>query len=49
MVDKPLEPVKAAVRAWHAAGFGYGDLRGCSIKVAANAVFTLNWLGLLGQ
>ena len=38
MVDKPVEPLKAAVHALHAAGFVHGDLRGCNILMATSAV-----------
>ena len=51
MVDKPVEPLKAAVRALHAAGFVHGDLRGCNILMAASAVYLidLNGQGSWGQ
>ena len=51
MVDKPVEPLKAAVRALHAAKFVHGDLRGCNILVAASAVYLIDWewAGLWGQ
>ena len=50
VVDKPVEPLKAAVRALHAAGFVHGDLRGCNILVAASAVYLIDfeWAGLVG-
>jgi len=50
MVDKPVEPLKAAVRALHAAGFVHGDLRGCNILVAASAVYLIDfeWAGPVG-
>ena len=50
VVDKPIEPLKAAVRALHAAGFVHGDLRGCNILVAASAVYLIDfeWAGLVG-
>ncbi len=50
MVDKPVEPLKAAVCALHAAGFVHGDLRGCNILVAASAVYLIDfeWAGLVG-
>ena len=49
MVDKPVEPLKAAVRALHAAGFVHGDLRGCNILMAASAVYLIDfeWAGLV--
>ena len=43
MVDNPVEPLKAAVRALHAAGFVHGDLRGCSTLVAASAVYLIDF------
>ena len=50
MVDKPVQSLKAAVRALHAAGFVHGDLRGCNILVAASAVSLIDfeWAGLVG-
>jgi len=50
MVDKPVQSLKAAVRALHAAGFVHGDLRGCNILVAASAVSLIDfeWAGLMG-
>lgn len=50
MVDKPVEPLKAAVRALHAAGFVHGELRGCNILVATSAVYLIDfeWAGLVG-
>ena len=50
VVDKPVEPLKAAVHALHAAGFVHGDLRGCNILVAASAVYLIDfeWAGLVG-
>ena len=51
VVDKPVESLKAAVRALHAAGFVHGDLRGCSRLVAASVVSLIDfeWAGLAGQ
>ena len=51
MVDKPVEPLKAAVRALHVAGFVHGDLHGCNILMAASAVYPVHveWAGLWGQ
>ena len=50
MVAKPVEPLKAAVRALHAAGFVHGDLHGCNILMAASAVYLIHveWAGLVG-
>lgn len=50
MVDKPVEPLKAAVHALHAAGFVHGDLRGCNILVAASVVYLIDfeWAGPVG-
>ena len=52
MVDTPVEPLKAAVRALHAAGFVHGDMRGCNILVAGihSAVYLIDfeWAGLAG-
>ena len=50
IVDKPVESLKAAVRALHAAGFVHGDLRGCNILVAAGVVSLIDfeWAGLAG-
>ena len=50
MVNKPVEPLKAAVHALHAAGFVHGDLRGCNILMAASAVYLIGfeWTGLVG-
>ena len=50
VVDKPVEPLKAAVHALHAAGFVHGDLRGCNILVAASAVYLIDfeWAGIVG-
>ena len=47
MVDKPAEPLKAAVRALHVAGFVHGDLRGCNVLVAASGVYVVDyeWAG----
>ena len=51
MVDKPVESLKAAVHALHAAGFVHGDLRGCNILVAAGAVSLIDfeWAGNVGK
>ena len=42
MVDKPVEPPKAAV---HAAGFVHGDLRGCNILTATSAMYLVDFNG----
>ena len=49
-VDTPVESLKEAVRALHAAGFVHGDLRGCNILVADNTVSLIDfeWAGLAG-
>ena len=49
MVDKPVEPLKAAVHALHAAGFVHGDLCGCNILMATSAVYLIDfeWAGLV--
>ncbi|KAL3157238.1 hypothetical protein ABBQ38_001475 [Trebouxia sp. C0009 RCD-2024] len=51
IVDKPVESLKAAVHALHAAGFVHGDLRGCNILVAAGAVSLIDfeWAGIVGK
>ena len=43
MVDKPVESLKAAVHAFHAAGFTHGDLRGCNILMATSAVYLIDF------
>ena len=50
VVDKPVEPLKAAVRDLHNAGFVHGDLRGCNILVAASVVYLIDfeWAGPVG-
>ncbi|KAL0035626.1 hypothetical protein WJX79_004059 [Trebouxia sp. C0005] len=51
IADKPVESLKAAVHALHAAGFVHGDLRGCNILVAAGAVSLIDfeWAGIVGK
>ena len=50
MVDKPVEPLKAAVHALHAAGFVHGELRGCNILTATSAMNPIDFeqAGLMG-
>ena len=50
MVDKPVEPLKAAVHALHAAKFVHGDLRGCNILTATSAMYPIDFeqAGLVG-